>query len=214
MRHQFFTVAGSVLALAGLVAGSTIAEPAAPLGHVASANSPDTDQVHADDDASVDFQRTSSITSESQGTAGDKPAGPATVSSSIEPTGLSEPLASAHLASFFGTRANPLGNTATDFHRGVDYSGACGAAVLASDDGVVAEAGWHPFGGGQRVVVEHGDGMKTTYNHLSAIGVAVGEKLTRGATLGAIGSTGNSTGCHLHFEVMVNDNVVDPLGFL
>ncbi len=74
--------------------------------------------------------------------------------------------------------------------------------------------GWHPFGGGNRIVVEHGNGLATTYNHLSKVGVIVGQKLERGAQIALSGTTGASTGCHLHFEVMVDDTPVDPLGWL
>ncbi len=207
-KQRLFMVLGSTLALAGLTAGSTIAEPATPLDPTA-AVSAEVRDVQADGAATVDFQRASAVTSMPKDAHG-----PRTVSSSIEPTKLSKPVASGHLASSFGTRANPLGNTATDFHRGIDYSGSCGTAVISSDDGVVTEAGWHAYGGGQRVVVDHGEGMKTTYNHLGAIGVAVGQKIVRGAGIGAIGNTGNSTGCHLHFEVMVNEDVADPVPFL
>jgi murein DD-endopeptidase MepM/ murein hydrolase activator NlpD len=64
------------------------------------------------------------------------------------------------------------------------------------------------------VVVDHGNGLETTYNHLSSIAVAVGQKVDRGAAIALSGTTGASTGCHLHFEVMVNGQVVDPTGWL
>jgi murein DD-endopeptidase MepM/ murein hydrolase activator NlpD len=129
--------------------------------------------------------------------------------------GLAGPLDQLAIASPFGYRANPLGGYGTsELHAGIDYAGACGTRVKAASSGTVVEAGWHAYGGGQRIVVDHGGGLKTTYNHLSVIGVAVGQKVAQGEQVGAVGTTGNSTGCHLHFEVMVNDVKVDPLGWL
>ncbi len=127
---------------------------------------------------------------------------------------LAAPLENLSVASTFGYRVNPLGGYAPELHTGIDYAGACGVPVKASDKGVVIEAGWHAYGGGQRIVIDHGDGLKSTYNHLSHIGVATGQTVARGGEVGAVGSTGNSTGCHLHFEVMVNDEKVDPLPWL
>ncbi|MBP3037811.1 M23 family metallopeptidase [Arthrobacter sp. zg-ZUI100] len=114
----------------------------------------------------------------------------------------------------FGYRVSPITGTAGELHRGQDFAAACGTEVTAAASGTVTEAGWHSFGGGNRIVVDHGNGVETTYNHLSALGVAVGATVERGDLLGASGSTGASTGCHLHFEVMVNGEVVDPLGWL
>ena len=127
---------------------------------------------------------------------------------------LAGPLDNLAVASTFGYRVNPLGGHAPELHTGIDYAGACGTPVKASDKGVVVEAGWHAYGGGQRIVIDHGDGLKSTYNHLSHIGVATGQTVARGGEVGAVGTTGNSTGCHLHFEVMVNDEKVDPLPWL
>jgi murein DD-endopeptidase MepM/ murein hydrolase activator NlpD len=118
------------------------------------------------------------------------------------------------LASTFGHRVNPVSGAADELHEGLDYSGACGTPVKAADAGTVVDSGWHAYGGGQRIVVDHGDGLKTTYNHLSALDVQAGTKVKRGDVLGAVGSTGNSTGCHLHFEVMVDDKKVDPKPWL
>jgi murein DD-endopeptidase MepM/ murein hydrolase activator NlpD len=127
---------------------------------------------------------------------------------------LAAPLDNLTVASTFGYRVNPLGGYEPELHTGIDYAGACGTPVKASDKGVVVEAGWHAYGGGQRIVIDHGEGLKSTYNHLSQIGVATGQTVARGGRIGAVGTTGNSTGCHLHFEVMVNDAKVDPLPWL
>ncbi len=127
---------------------------------------------------------------------------------------LSAPLDTLTPTSPFGYRVNPLTGERGELHTGQDYAAACGTAVHATAGGTVAFAGWHPYGGGNRIVVDHGSGLSTTYNHLSAIGVKVGQKLDRGQTIAQSGTTGSSTGCHLHFEVMVDSKTVDPIGWL
>lgn len=141
------------------------------------------------------------------------------LSSSLTPAArerkaFSVPVSDPVVASSFGHRVNPLDGYATELHTGIDYAGACGTPVRAADSGTVVESGWHGYGGGKRIVVDHGDGLKTTYNHLSVLEVPAGTSVRRGAHLGAIGSTGNSTGCHLHFEVMVGEDKVDPQPWL
>ncbi|MFJ6000758.1 M23 family metallopeptidase [Arthrobacter sp. NPDC092385] len=118
------------------------------------------------------------------------------------------------VASTFGYRVNPLGGYGSELHTGQDYASACGTPIRAADAGTVVDSGWHAYGGGQRIVIDHGDGLKTTYNHMSALGVVVGATVNRGDVIGAVGSTGNSTGCHLHFEVLVDDEKVDPQPWL
>ncbi|MGG5173814.1 M23 family metallopeptidase [Pseudarthrobacter sp. J1763] len=127
---------------------------------------------------------------------------------------LGAPLDTLVQASPFGYRVNPITGGMGEFHRGQDFVAQCGTAVHAAASGKVTFAGWHPYGGGNRVVIDHGNGLETTYNHLSSISVTVGQQLTRGEVLALSGTTGASTGCHLHFEVMVNGDVVDPEGWL
>ncbi|MCC9145843.1 MULTISPECIES: M23 family metallopeptidase [unclassified Arthrobacter] len=114
----------------------------------------------------------------------------------------------------FGHRTSPITGAAGEMHNGQDFAAVCGTAVSAAASGTVVFAGWHAYGGGYRVVVDHGNGVETTYNHLSTIAVSVGAAIERGHLVGASGTTGSSTGCHLHFEVMVNGEVVDPLNWL
>lgn len=114
----------------------------------------------------------------------------------------------------FGYRVSPITGGLGEFHRGQDYAAQCGTSVAAAASGTVTFAGWHPYGGGNRVVVDHGNGLETTYNHLSSFNVTVGQKVSRGDSVALSGTTGASTGCHLHFEVMVNGDVVDPTGWL
>ena len=98
-------------------------------------------------------------------------------------------------------------------HEGIDISAALGTPIHAAAAGAVIHAGW--LGGyGNLVVVDHGDGLATAYAHASAILVAVGQQVSQGDTLSLVGSTGNSSGPHLHFEVRVNGNAVDPLLYL
>ncbi|MCX8454209.1 M23 family metallopeptidase [Paenarthrobacter ureafaciens] len=127
---------------------------------------------------------------------------------------MASPLDTLTTASPFGYRVSPLTGGSGDFHRGQDFVAQCGTAVHAAAAGKVTFAGWHEYGGGNRVVVDHGNGLETTYNHLSSFNVKVGDTVNRGDTVALSGTTGASTGCHLHFEVQVNGEVVDPMGWL
>jgi murein DD-endopeptidase MepM/ murein hydrolase activator NlpD len=128
--------------------------------------------------------------------------------------GLRAPLASVNVSSPYGFRVNPLTGAASDMHTGIDLTRACNTPVLAAAAGTVNEAGWHPYGGGNRIVLDQGNGLKTTYNHLASIGVSKGQTLGKGSQIAGVGTTGNSTGCHLHFEVMVKDRTVNPATYI
>jgi murein DD-endopeptidase MepM/ murein hydrolase activator NlpD len=99
-------------------------------------------------------------------------------------------------------------------HPGIDITGQVGNAVFASDSGVVVYAGWSNYGYGYLIVIDHGYGWQTAYAHLSAVGVSCGQSVFRGGVIGAVGSTGNSTGAHLHFEMVLNGVKVNPLDYL
>jgi len=100
-----------------------------------------------------------------------------------------------------------------EFHAAIDIATSRGTPVRAAASGRVVSAGW--CGGyGYTVVIDHGDGLATRYAHLSKITVRNGEKVSRGTVIGNVGSTGRSTGPHLHFEVMVNGKKVNPLNYL
>lgn len=118
------------------------------------------------------------------------------------------------VASTFGYRVDPVSGYGSELHTGQDYASACGTPVLAADAGTVVDSGWHAYGGGHRIVIDHGDGSTTTYNHLGALDAPAGATVQRGQVVGAVGSSGNSTGCHLHFEVLINDEKVDPQPWL
>lgn len=133
---------------------------------------------------------------------------------SKESTELAAPLEKLKPTSSFGPRISPITGAPSEFHTGQDYAGTCGTPVKSAADGKITEAGWHPYGGGKRITVSHGDGLKTTYNHMSSMGVSVGETVDKGETIGQVGTTGASTGCHLHFEVVVDGEKVNPLKWL
>lgn len=141
-----------------------------------------------------------------------------TASGSVTPASakgsLAAPLAHMTEASPFGQRISPITGEVGEFHRGEDFAAGCGTDVHAAASGKITFAGWHPYGGGNRVVIDHGNGLETTYNHLSSFSVHVGQEVSRGELIALSGTTGASTGCHLHFEVMVNGDVVDPAGWL
>ncbi|HVD66803.1 MAG TPA: peptidoglycan DD-metalloendopeptidase family protein [Gaiellaceae bacterium] len=97
-------------------------------------------------------------------------------------------------------------------HEGIDIGASCGTPIHAAAAGTVIFSGWMD-GYGNFVIIDHGNGLATAYGHQSAIYVS-GGSVSQGQTIGAVGSTGHSTGCHLHFEVRVNGSPVDPLGYL
>ncbi|MDQ4489996.1 M23 family metallopeptidase [Sinomonas sp. ASV486] len=126
---------------------------------------------------------------------------------------LYAPLTSLVPSSPFGYRINPLTGQVGEFHWGQDFAAGCGTPVYAADAGVVRAAGWHPWGGGNRVEIDHGNGLVTTYNHMLGAAVKVGESVEVGQVVGLVGSTGSSTGCHLHFETIKDGKYIDPMTF-
>lgn len=118
------------------------------------------------------------------------------------------PLSRAFLSSGFGMRRHPLlgGYRA---HRGVDLAAPAGTPILAPSDGVVGRAGW-AGGYGLLVALEHGKGIQSRYGHMSRLNVSAGQKVRKGDVIGYVGSTGRSTGSHLHYEVRVDGRPVRP----
>jgi murein DD-endopeptidase MepM/ murein hydrolase activator NlpD len=120
--------------------------------------------------------------------------------------------AAGRYSSGFGQRVDPLG-AGTGFHPGLDIAAPKGAAVTAAAAGEVIHAG--PAGTyGNMIAIRHADGTETRYAHLSAVDVKVGDRVAAGAALGAVGSTGRSTGPHLHFEVRRDGKAVNPRPYL
>ena len=97
------------------------------------------------------------------------------------------------------------------FHTGIDFPAALGAPVAAAGAGRVAYAGWHGGGWGKLVTIAHGNGARTMYAHLSEVNVAVGQRVEAGELVGRVGTTGISTGPHLHFEVRIRGAAADPV---
>ena len=111
----------------------------------------------------------------------------------------------------YGWRTHPIFGTSR-FHAGIDIGAGYGSAIVAAKDGVVVSAG--VYGGyGNAVALDHGGGLATFYAHQSSIAVSYGESVSRGEVIGYVGSTGYSTGPHLHFEVRVNGSPTDPMPY-
>ena len=116
------------------------------------------------------------------------------------------------ISSGFGYRRDPFRGTAA-MHSGLDFRAPMGSPIHAAADGRVAFVGWKN-GYGKVVEIDHGAGLVTRYAHMSRFNAQVGSAVTAGDVIGAIGSTGRSTGSHLHFEVRINNNAVNPRPFL
>lgn len=116
------------------------------------------------------------------------------------------------ITSSFGYRIHPILGYKR-FHAGIDFGADTGSPIYAADSGVVLFAGW--YGGyGQSVIIDHGNSLTTLYAHASELYVSEGQSIQQGQVIAAIGSTGLSTGPHLHFEVRQNGEPVDPLNYL
>ncbi len=113
----------------------------------------------------------------------------------------------------FGMRTDPVSGVIYRMHNGVDIGAAYGTAVMAADGGTVIVSAYDTYGYGNYVVISHNNGTKTLYAHMSAKYVSVGDNVSQGSTIGAVGSTGNSTAAHLHFEIFVNNSRVNPLNY-
>ena len=116
------------------------------------------------------------------------------------------------VSSGFGVRIDPF-IRAPAMHTGLDFRGETGDPVRATADGTVTVAGWNG-GYGKMVEIDHGNGFSTRYGHLSDIDVKVGQRVRAGQIVGKVGSTGRSTGPHLHYETRVDGDAVDPRKFL
>lgn len=119
------------------------------------------------------------------------------------------PTSGGYISSSFGGRYNPFDGYSSDWHPGIDIANDYGAPVYASASGYVEQAGW--YGGyGRYVRLAHDFGYETAYGHMSSIAVSSGDYVKKGEIIGYIGSSGYSTGPHLHFEVIKNDEQVNP----
>lgn len=122
------------------------------------------------------------------------------------------PTVSRKMTSSFGYRTDPFTGKAA-FHAGIDISGRTGDAIFAAADGTIEETGFDKARGNY-IVIKHRKSLKTVYMHLSKIEAKKGDKVVKGEKIGLLGSTGRSTGPHLHFEIMQNDEPINPLKYL
>lgn len=112
-----------------------------------------------------------------------------------------------YVSSDYGWRACPYHGR--EFHSGIDIAGSAGKAIVAAESGTVALAGWNG-GYGKCVIISHGSGLYSLYGHMLSFNVKTGQKVTKGKHIGYVGSTGNSTGPHLHFEVRKGSSLYAP----
>ncbi len=122
------------------------------------------------------------------------------------------PTTSHTISSYFGYRNSPTAGAST-YHQGIDIAASKGSPIYAAASGTVTQAGYSSSRGNY-VVISHGSGVSTVYMHCSALYVSTGDTVSRGETIAAVGSTGISTGPHLHFGVMENGTYVNPLNYI
>ncbi|MDQ3635823.1 MAG: M23 family metallopeptidase [Acidobacteriota bacterium] len=113
----------------------------------------------------------------------------------------------------YGFRRNPFGGRSYEFHAGMDIDGNRGDMIVAPANAIVKKAGWQG-GYGYMIELDHGNGLTTRFGHLSRIEVNEGEMIQRGQLMGLIGSTGRSTGPHLHYELRLDNKPINPRRFL
>ena len=124
-----------------------------------------------------------------------------------------KPVRSAEFTSGYGVRSDPFKGRAA-MHAGIDLAGPLGTPVYATADGTVSSAGYNNGGYGNLIKLDHGKGIETRYGHLSAILVSAGQHVVRGQQIARMGSTGRSTGSHLHYEVRIDGRAVNPIPFM
>lgn len=116
------------------------------------------------------------------------------------------------ITSYYGWRK--LDGRAAHFHKGIDISGVTNRNIYAADNGVVEFAGWSSGGYGNKIIINHRNGYKTLYGHLAHINVKPGQVVHKDTVIGIMGTTGDSTGIHLHFEIRKNGSTVNPLSYV
>lgn len=122
------------------------------------------------------------------------------------------PTKATRITSSYGTRKDPI-TKKSSMHTGIDIGASMGSEIYASNSGTVVIAGWSSKGYGNYVVIDHGGGKSTLYAHMSKIKTTKGKKVTKGDVIGLVGSTGYSTGPHLHFEILINGKHTNPMNY-
>jgi len=122
------------------------------------------------------------------------------------------PISKGWLSSYYGIRKDPF-NGRPAMHKGIDFAGKEDGAIIATASGIVSWADKR-YGYGQLVEINHGDGLKTRYGHNKELLVNVGDVVTKGQVIARMGSTGRSTGPHVHYEILLNDKQINPLKFV
>jgi murein DD-endopeptidase MepM/ murein hydrolase activator NlpD len=122
------------------------------------------------------------------------------------------PISKGWLSSYYGIRKDPF-NGKPSMHKGIDFAGKEGTGVVATGSGVVSWAS-NRYGYGELVEINHGNGLKTRYGHNKTIVVKVGDVVSKGQVIAKMGSTGRSTGPHVHYEILKNDRQIDPLKYV
>lgn len=166
-----------------------------PLGMVADASD-------EEGDSNSSSEETSTLLAGEVGQIGELPGG----------LQLMHPVTSRRISSPYGWRSNPTG-AGNQIHIGQDYPISCGSPVYASEAGTVTVSGWAGHSG-MRVTISHGNNVQTGYSHNSKLIVKVGDQVKQGQLIALSGTTGNSTGCHVHFEVIVDGRWHDPRNYL
>ncbi len=124
-----------------------------------------------------------------------------------------KPVKTGAFTSGYGVRSDPFRGSSA-MHAGIDLSGAVGTPIYATADGIVSNAGFNTGGYGNLIKIDHGRGIETRYGHLSRMSVYAGQRIKRGEMIGRMGSTGRSTGSHLHYEVRIDGRAVNPVPFM
>ncbi len=132
--------------------------------------------------------------------------------SSSSSGGLTWPCGSSRITSYFGNRSSPTAGAST-YHKGIDIGASTGTAIYAAASGTVVTA-TYSSSAGNYITISHGNGLSTSYMHCSALYVSVGDTVSQGQTIAAVGSTGISTGSHLHFAVIENGTYKNPLDYV
>lgn len=141
-----------------------------------------------------------------------RPPAQTNIASNLKPSRVSAPVSNSKF--LWPTAARRISQYYGWRHTGVDIAGPIGTPLYAAEDGLVIKAGWNRGGYGYYIIIDHGNGLATLYGHASKLQVSVGEQVVRGQQIALMGSTGRSTGPHLHFEVRINSRVTNPLRYV